>query len=51
MTALYVHAFEHEVKGVGNFNNGDANLHMNQSSAGVAVGYCSERARAWAPSR
>lgn len=39
LSALYVHAFEHEVKGAGNFNNGDANLHMNQSSVGVAVGY------------
>jgi long-chain fatty acid transport protein len=39
LSALYVHAFQHEVKGAGNFNNGDANLYMNQNSVGVAVGY------------
>jgi hypothetical protein len=27
------------VKSAGNFNNGDATLHMNQDSVGVAVGY------------
>jgi long-chain fatty acid transport protein len=39
LSALYAHAFEHDVKGAGNFNNGDANLHMSQDSVGIAVGY------------
>ena len=39
LSALYVHAFENEVDGAGNFNNGDANLRMNQNSVGIAVGY------------
>ncbi len=39
LSALYVHAFENEVRGAGNFNNGDANLQMHQNSVGVALGY------------
>jgi hypothetical protein len=32
-------AYQNDVKSAGNFNNGDATLHMNQDSVGVAVGY------------
>jgi long-chain fatty acid transport protein len=39
LSAVYVHAFENQVNGAGNFNNGDADLHMSQNSVGVAVGY------------
>jgi long-chain fatty acid transport protein len=39
VSALYAHAFEKHVDGAGNFNNGDASLHMNQNSVGLAVGY------------
>ena len=39
LSAVYVHAFRQVVDGAGNFNNGDANLHMSQNSAGLAVGY------------
>ncbi|HMC94138.1 MAG TPA: long-chain fatty acid transporter, partial [Polyangia bacterium] len=39
LSAVYVHAFENQVDGAGNFNNGDADLHMSQNSVGVAVGY------------
>lgn len=39
LSGFYAHAFEENVKGANNFNNGNANLHMSQDSFGVALGW------------
>lgn len=39
LSAFYLHAFEENVKGENNFNNGNANLHMSQDAVGVSLGF------------
>jgi len=39
LNAFYMHAFEERVEGSNNFNNANANLHMQQDAFGLGLGY------------
>jgi len=39
LSAFYAHAFEESVRGVNNFNGGNANIHLSEDSFGLALGW------------